>query len=169
MFPVHGDLCTAQRIPWKVPGFSMDFFFRVLHTAQRISWEVTDSPIDFLFTRYSHWPENFMGSPRTFLMIPFHGDLCTAQGMPVEFPGFPMEFPFAEASTHSRVHWKSKEDGCHVIFTQYTISKYHTTNCSTASLKKGLMIVSPPCFLIVKIHYVTSTSNRYTLTLKQER
>ena len=30
---------------------------------------VADSPIDFLFTGYSHWPENLMGTPRTFLMI----------------------------------------------------------------------------------------------------
>ena len=76
MLPVHGDLCTAQRIPWKVPGFSMDFLFREfftlprgshgksqilpltfssqgIHTGQKISWEVQGLgfPMEFFFYR----------------------------------------------------------------------------------------------------------------------
>ena len=80
MLPVHGDLCTAQRIPcMESPRIFYGLpLYRVLHTTQRISWEVADSPIDFLFTGYSHWPENLMGSPRTWIS---HGVLFFYRGL----------------------------------------------------------------------------------------
>ena len=145
MLPVHGDLHTVQRMPWKVPRFSMDFLFREFSTPIRGSHGNSQIlPLIFSSPGHSHWPEDLMESPRALLKILFHGDLCTAQRILVEFPGFSTDFLLTEASTLSSVHQKS--NGMNVtIYTQYTISKvsYHKM-FSTASLTKRLKIVSSP-------------------------
>ena len=66
VLPVHGDLCTAQRMPWKVPGFSME-----LHLLS-----------------FSHHLEDLMGNRRFSQWISLNRVFTLVRRSHWKFPGF---------------------------------------------------------------------------------
>ena len=141
MLPVHGDLCTAQRIPWKVPGFSMDFLFREfftlprgshgksqilpltfssqgIHTGQKISWEVQGLSLRSVSWRPLHSPEDASRIPRISHGVSFYRGLYTLQS-PLE-----VQIGWMSRDIHTIYHFQMSY---HKLF--YSITQKGTDDC----------------------------------------